>query len=212
LPLVTAKAAMSLDGKIATRTGDSKWITDAAARRRAHELRARSDAIMVGANTVLRDNPRLTLRHGVRGRQPWRVVVDARGRCPRTARLFTDSLRDRTVVLCTRRSSLRWRRQLALRGVTVVVVPERGGTMDLRMALGELGRMEITSVLVEGGGTLHGALFDARLVDRVAFFYAPMVIGGAEAVPVVGGVGVGKVARAVRVKAEPMFVEAEVAR
>jgi diaminohydroxyphosphoribosylaminopyrimidine deaminase/5-amino-6-(5-phosphoribosylamino)uracil reductase len=85
LPFVTAKAAMSLDGKIATRTGDSKWITSKAARREAHKLRAGVDAIMVGANTVIHDNPELTVRHGVRGKQPLRVVVDARGRMPLNA-------------------------------------------------------------------------------------------------------------------------------
>jgi diaminohydroxyphosphoribosylaminopyrimidine deaminase/5-amino-6-(5-phosphoribosylamino)uracil reductase len=149
LPLVIAKAALSLDGKMATRTGDSKWITSDAARREAHRLRAQVDAIMVGGNTVRRDNPQLTLRHGVRGRQPWRVVV---GHCPRTAHVFTDAHRDRTLHFTTR---------------------------NLRAVLRKLGRQGITSVLIEGGPTLLSAAFDAGLVDRVAFFYAPRVIAGA---------------------------------
>jgi len=148
LPLVIAKAAFSLDGKMATRTGDSKWITSETARRQAHKLRARVDAIMVGAKTVIHDDPQLTLRHGVRGRQPWRVVV---GRCPQTARVFTDEYRERTLHFPTR---------------------------NLRSVLRKLGRMGITSVLVEGGPTLLRAAFDAGLVDRVVFFYAPKVLAG----------------------------------
>jgi len=156
LPLVIAKAALSLDGKMATRTGDSKWITSGAARREAHKLRARVDAVMVGANTVIRDDPRLTLRHGVRGRQPWRVVV---GRCPRTAKLLNDACRERTILFTT-----------------------RGGRVNLRAALRKLGRMGITSVLIEGGPTLLSAAFDAGLVDKVAFFFAPKVIAGSASV------------------------------
>ena len=152
MPFVIAKAAMSLDGKMATRTGDSKWITSDTARREAHKLRARVDAIMVGANTVVCDDPELTLRHGVRGRQPWRVVM---GRCPRTAKVFTDAYRDRTLHFTTRR---------------------------LRVVLRKLGRLGITSVLIEGGPTLLSAAFDAGLVDKVAFFFAPKVIAGSATV------------------------------
>ncbi len=201
LPLVTAKAGFSLDGKMATHTGDSKWITDEAARRKAHEMRARVDAILVGANTVIRDNPRLTVRHGVRGRQPWRVVLDSRGRTGARARLYTDVVRHRTIVFTTRHSPPAWRRYLAVKGINVIIVPARDGRVDLRAALRELGRMEVTSVMVEGGATLLGAMFDARLVDRIAFFYAPIILAGAA-----------KVSQAQRVNASPWLVEATVAR
>ncbi len=211
-PLVIAKAAMSLDGKIATRTGDSKWITDERARRQAHQLRATVDAIMVGANTVVRDDPRLTLRHGAHGRQPWRVIADARGRCPRKAHLFTDAARHRTIVFTTPQSSPAWRRCLALLGVIVIVLPARSGRVGLRRALRELGRMEVTSVLVEGGGELLGSMFDGRLVDRVAFFYAPVIIGGRGATTVVAGDGVAVVAQAIRLQAKPWVLEANVRR
>ena len=199
LPLVTAKAALSLDGKMATDTGDSKWITDEAARRKAHQMRARVDAIMVGANTVIRDNPRLTLRHGVRGQQPWRVVVDSRGRSPKNAHLFRDAFRHRTIVFTTEHSSVNWRRYLVLLGIIVIVVPAKRGRVDLRAALGELGRMEVTSVMVEGGATLQRAMFDEHLVDRITFFYAPMIIAGAT-----------KVSRALRLQGESFVVEARV--
>ena len=220
LPFVTIKAAMSLDGKIATRMGDSKWITSAAARREAHKLRAKADAIMVGTNTVIRDNPQLTVRHGVRSKQPWRVVVDGRGRCPRTAKLFRDTLRQRTIVLTTSSSSPRWRRDLAQSGIRVFVEKGSRGRLSLRAALRALGKVDITSVLVEGGGELLGSLFDARLVDRIALFYAPIVIGGRDAVTAVGGEGSPKVKSSVRlldchwrkIGKDEMLVEARVKR
>jgi diaminohydroxyphosphoribosylaminopyrimidine deaminase / 5-amino-6-(5-phosphoribosylamino)uracil reductase len=218
--LVIAKAAMSLDGKIATRTGDSKWITSETARREAHKLRASVDAIMVGANTVIRDNPQLTVRHGVRGKQPWRIVVDARGRTPGKAKLFTDTHHNRTLVLTTNLASTRWRRRLVLLGVDIVIVKQNQGRMDLRAALRALGSRNVTSMLAEGGGELLGSLFDARLVDKVALFYAPIVIGGRGAVTAVGGEGVAVVKQAVRlmdchwrrVGKNEMLLEARVVR
>jgi diaminohydroxyphosphoribosylaminopyrimidine deaminase/5-amino-6-(5-phosphoribosylamino)uracil reductase len=220
LPLVIAKAAMSADGKIATRTGDSKWITSEAARREAHKLRAQVDAVIVGANTVTRDDPQLTVRHGICVRQPFRVVVDARGRVLRTAKPFANARRHHTMVLTTNLSSSGWRREIALLGVEVLTVKQKNGRVDLKAALRQLGRMNVTSVLVEGGGELLGSMFDGGLVDRVALFYAPLVIGGRDAVPAVGGLGVTKVARAVRLhecrwrkigKSE-MLLEAKAAR
>jgi diaminohydroxyphosphoribosylaminopyrimidine deaminase/5-amino-6-(5-phosphoribosylamino)uracil reductase len=221
LPFVIAKAAMSLDGKIATRTGDSKWITSETARKEAHKLRARVDAIMVGANTVIRDDPQLTMRHGIRGRQPWRVVVDARGRCPRSASLFTDKLRRRTIVLTTTRSPARWRRYLALLGIAVVTGRAKNGWVDLNGVLRALGKMNVTSVLVEGGGELLGSLFDQRLIDKVSLFYAPLVIGGRKAVTAAEGEGAARVNQAVHLRdcrwqrigqAGEMLLEAAVAR
>lgn len=197
-PLVTVKAALSLDGKIATYSGESQWITSVAARREAHRWRATVDAIMVAAGTVVRDNPRLTLRHGVHGRQPWRVVVDARGRSPRSARLFTDRWRARTLVVTTSLAPARWRRALMRQGVTVVAVKRDGAHADLPAALRELGKRELTSVLVEGGGDLIGALFDERMVDQVMFVYAPLVIGGREAKTAVEGRGVARLRAAGR--------------
>jgi diaminohydroxyphosphoribosylaminopyrimidine deaminase/5-amino-6-(5-phosphoribosylamino)uracil reductase len=220
MPLVIAKAGMSLDGKIATRTGDAKWITGEAARREGHKLRATVDAIMAGANTVIHDDPQLTVRHGVRGKQPWRVVVDGRGRCPRIAKLLTDAHRQRTIVLTTSRSSAHWRRDLGQSGVHVFVIKGSRGRLDLRAALRALGKMDITSVLVEGGGELIGSLFDARLIDRVALFYAPIVIGGRDAVTAVAGEGSSKVKHSVRlldchwrrIGKDEMLVEARVKR
>lgn len=198
MPWLVAKCAMSLDGKIATRCGDSQWITSVAARREGHKVRARVDAVMVAAGTVRRDDPSLTLRHGVRGRQPWRVVVDGRGRCSKTAKLFTDRWRNRTIAVTTKRSSLSWRRDLALQGVTVLVVEADAGHVRLPAMMRALGDMEITSVLMEGGGDFLGALLEEGLVDRVMMFYAPLVIGGREASSAVMGQGAGTLAEAWR--------------
>ena len=194
LPFVAAKAAMSLDGKIATRTGDSKWITSEAARREGHRLRAKVDAVMVGAGTVIEDNPQLTVRHGVAGKQPLRIVVDTRGRCPVSARVF----RAGTWVVTGLRSKPAWRAALERRGVNVILLKTAGAHVNMRAMLRELARRNVTSILVEGGGGLLGALFDAKLVDRVAFFYASMVIGGSEAVSPVTGRGVAKIAGAAK--------------
>lgn len=199
-PLVTVKTALSLDGKIATRTGDSQWITDEAARREGHRLRAQVDAVMVSAGTVRRDDPALTIRHGIRGRQPWRVVVDGRGRCARSARLFTDALRHRTIVVTTALAADSWKRALALRGVTVLVVKGDGEHVQLPALMRAVGGLEITSVLVEGGGDFVGALLAEKLVDRVAFFYAPKIIGGQDAPSAVDGRGVAQVKDAVRLR------------
>jgi diaminohydroxyphosphoribosylaminopyrimidine deaminase/5-amino-6-(5-phosphoribosylamino)uracil reductase len=196
LPLVTVKAALSLDGKIATRTGDSKWITSEPSRKLAHAMRARADAVMVGSRTVIVDNPRLTARFVRAKNQPLRVIVDSRGKTPLRARVFSKALRGRTLVLTTRFAPKKWRAALQRRGVEVVVVPARSGRLDLRRALRELGRRDITNVLVEGGGKLIGALFDARLVDKLAFFYAPKIIGGADAQTAVQGAGIRRLADA----------------
>jgi diaminohydroxyphosphoribosylaminopyrimidine deaminase/5-amino-6-(5-phosphoribosylamino)uracil reductase len=158
VPLVIAKVASSLDGRIATRTGDSKWITNESARREVHRVRSQVDAVMVSAGTVRADDPSLTVRHGVRGRQPWRVVVDGRGRTPLGAKLFTDEFRGRTLVLTTRASARKWREALQQQGVTVEVARADGQHVDLKAALKVLGKRSITSVMVEGGGDMLVAM------------------------------------------------------
>jgi len=175
---------------------------------------------MVGTNTVIHDNPQLTVRHGVSGKQPLRVVVDGRGRTPLNAKLFNDAQWKRTVVLTTRLSSTRWRRYLVLRGIDVVIAAQKGRRVDLRAGLEALGNRNVTSVLIEGGGELLGSFFDAGLVDMVMFFYAPMILGGRKAITAVAGEGVPRVKGAIRLqncrwrqlgKGE-MLLEAKVAR
>ena len=201
LPFVVAKFAASLDGKIATRTGDARWITGEAARRRAHdELRATSDAVMAGVRTVVADDPQLTARDSQgrpRDRQPLRIVVDSGGRTPVTARLLQEPGK---VLIAGARIPQRRARALEQAGAEVLELPAEDGSVDLRALLAALGQREVTTVLVEGGGKLLGSLFDQKLVDKVVAFLAPLIIGGAEAVPAVAGAGSGTIAEAFRLR------------
>ncbi|MBI2305133.1 MAG: bifunctional diaminohydroxyphosphoribosylaminopyrimidine deaminase/5-amino-6-(5-phosphoribosylamino)uracil reductase RibD [Chloroflexi bacterium] len=198
-PFVTAKFAVSLDGRIATRTRESKWITGEASRDYSQRLRRQVDAIMVGLNTVLADDPQLTVRDGgSHRRQPLRVVVDSRGRLPPTARL----LREPGHTLVAVAGSLAASQLETLRGAgaEVLVMPDKEGLVDVAALVTTLGRREVTHVLVEGGGTLLGSFFDAGLVDRVAAFLSPMIIGGSQAMSPVLGQGVAKIAEAPRLR------------
>jgi len=191
-PFVTAKFAASLDGKIATRTGESRWISSPDARRRAHELRDTVDAILVGAETIITDDPLLTTRLPDRqGHHPLRVIADSRGRVPLEARVLDPTLPGRTVIAATATLAAEQRAGLSRRGIEILALPaDERGRVDLRALLEELGRREVTSLLVEGGGTILEAFFRARLVDRVLAFIAPRIIGGQEAPSAVAGEGV----------------------
>ncbi|WP_019006489.1 bifunctional diaminohydroxyphosphoribosylaminopyrimidine deaminase/5-amino-6-(5-phosphoribosylamino)uracil reductase RibD [Cohnella laeviribosi] len=175
MPFVTVKTAVTLDGKIATRSGHSKWITGPEAREAVHTLRHRNNAIMVGVETVLADDPELTTRLSVPGLHPVRVVVDSRLRIPDSARVLNGEAK--TVVLTTESADASRIRLLESKGVEVI--PCGGGPkVNLAAALAELGRREIASVLVEGGGVLNGSLLEAGLVDKLMLFYAPKLVGG----------------------------------
>lgn len=200
MPFVTAKAAMSLDGKIATRTGDSKWITGEKARAFVQEMRRASDVVMVGSGTVIADNPQLTVRDGAIDRQPWRVIVDGRGRSPVEAHVFSDEDRLRTLVFTSDCAPEPWRKELAQRGVTVLPCALRGEHLDVGDLLKQLSQREMINVLVEGGGGLLGALFDARMVDKAVFFYAPKIIGGAAAPTAVEGQGAAQLKDAIALR------------
>jgi len=196
MPFVTAKFATSLDGKIATRSGDSKWISGSEARKYVHYLRYAADAIMTGVNTVLVDDPHLTCRcgggkGGTARKQPLRVIVDGRGRTPLTARVFSEP--GRTLLALGRSVTPEEARAFAQVGAEVLELPSEERLVDLERLLKALGEREITSVLVEGGGILLGSLFDHQLVDKVIAFIAPIIIGGKEAKTAVSGGGVDKV-------------------
>ncbi len=195
LPFVTAKWAMSLDGRIATRAGESRWISGAASRALVHEVRAASDAILVGIGTVLRDDPQLTARDVPSGRpvtrQPARIVLDSTLRIPLDARVLD---RDGAPVLVatTSRARPEARRALEARGVEVIAADGPARQVDIGLVCAELGRREMMSVLVEGGGTVHGAFVDAGAVDRFLVFVAPVILGGPAPGPV-GGRGVERI-------------------
>ena len=204
VPFVTAKYAMSLDGKIAARTGDSKWISGEESREFAHLLRAQSDAIMVGINTVLADDPQLTARDTqgkANERQPLRVVLDSQGRMPRNARML--SAPGKTLVATGQEVTSMDRIKDGSTGsprTEHVEMTSVDGRVNLVELLTMLGERDITSVLVEGGGTTIGALFDLNLVDKVVAFVAPVIIGGSEAISPVGGIGIARMEEALRLQ------------
>jgi diaminohydroxyphosphoribosylaminopyrimidine deaminase / 5-amino-6-(5-phosphoribosylamino)uracil reductase len=197
LPLVIAKAACSLDGKIATRTGDSKWLTGEAARGFGHRLRHECDAILVGTGTVLADDPQLTVRLSRRrGRDPIRVVVDSRLRTPPAARLLHLDSPAPTWIATTPAAPPDKIQALKTLGAEILVMPAEQDRVALGPLLQELGRRGVQSLLVEGGAEVLGACLDQRLVDKFYFFYAPKILGGQEAYPAVAGRGVAKLSEA----------------
>ena len=189
-PHVTLKTAMTLDGKIAAADGASRWITGEAARIEAHRLRFAADAVLVGIGTVLTDDPQLTVRHaGLPPKEPLRVVVDSRLRIPPDARVIRSGDPGRTVVACVGPAPVGHATVLRGLGVRVLELPSDGGRVDLRVLLDALRALDVIAVLVEGGAELGGALAEAGLVDRVAFFLAPRLLGGREAPGPLGGRG-----------------------
>ncbi|MEB2345610.1 MAG: bifunctional diaminohydroxyphosphoribosylaminopyrimidine deaminase/5-amino-6-(5-phosphoribosylamino)uracil reductase RibD [Deltaproteobacteria bacterium] len=197
-PWVTLKLAASLDGRIATARGESRWITGPAARAWVHRLRARSDAILVGSATALADDPELSARRAGRVvRRPLRVLVDSRLRVPPRARLFREHA-ERTWVLCSAAAPARRRRALEACGARVLALrPGRAGRPSLHAALARLGAEGIGTLLVEGGGVLAAALLRAGLADDLAWLLAPRLLG-AEGRPALGPLGVARLAAAPR--------------
>jgi len=187
-PLVTFKLATSLDGRIATATGESQWITGPPARERAHALRASHDAIMVGTGTVVVDDPQLTCRlPGLGHRSPVRVVIDRHLRIPPASRIIADARRVPTWVLTLRSADPGRRARFLANRVTLIDVDDDSeGQIDLAAALGALGERGITRLLVEGGARLAAAFFRARLIDRLVWVHAPLVIGGG-GIPAIAG-------------------------
>jgi len=198
-PLVTAKFAASLDGRIATRRGDSRWISSEESRRWTLAQRRCFDAILIGSGTALADDPQLTAREPdgrLSSKQPLRVVLDARGRLPLTARVLSPEAA--TLVATSARSEPVWRRAIEERGADVELLPEAETGVVLESLLDRLGQQDVLSLLVEGGAAVHGAFFDAGLVDRVQAILAPIVIGGVAAPGAVGGRGAALLAESVR--------------
>ena len=200
-PLVTLKLASTLDGRIATASGESQWITGEAARDRAHLLRATHDAVMVGVGTVVADNPELTCRlPGLEARSPVRIVIDGSLRTPLTVKLIAHAKQVPTWIV--HRHGADAARCQALRdcGVELIEVPvSESVEMDLTVAFAELGRRGLTRVLVEGGAGLAGELMEEGLVDRLAWFHAPMLIGG-DGLPAIAAFGVEKLGMAPKFK------------
>jgi len=194
-PYVTAKWAMSLDGRIAARTGDSRWISGEASRRLVHRLRGEVDAVLIGVGTALADDPRLT-RRDAPGGDPLRVVLDSRGRLPPTSRLAATARAEPTLLLTTPAAPPERLAPLEAAGVEVAVLAARGGRVDPTAALEALAARGVRHVLLEGGAEVAAAFAAAGAVDRVWAFVAPKLIGGAAAPGPLGGEGPARVADA----------------
>lgn len=199
MPFVTVKVGQSLDGKIASRTGDSKWITADKSRVFARRLRCYYDAIMVGVNTVLRDDPRLDAWPQC-AKRPFKVVVDSQFSTPQDAKMFAGDSRVIIATLPAKAGQETENRGILSAKARILEVKEKEGQVSLKDMLKKLAQMEIASIFVEGGGTLIGSLFDEGVVDKVMFFLSPKIIGGKEAISSVMGRGVARVERAIKLR------------
>jgi diaminohydroxyphosphoribosylaminopyrimidine deaminase/5-amino-6-(5-phosphoribosylamino)uracil reductase len=197
-PLIAYKAAMSLDGRVASPTGDSRWISSVESRELVHRWRADCDAVAVGIGTALADDPLLTARIEGAAGQPIRVVFDSTARLPLDSALVSSIDEAPLIVVCAPEAASARRDGLERAGVEVIVAPGRSSRARLEAALDELGRREIQDLFVEGGPTLAGALFDAGEMDEVRLFVAPVLVGAAEARAVLEGEGAARIAEAVR--------------
>lgn len=198
-PFVTWKMAASLDGKVASRDGTSRWITGEAARADVHRLRAASDAIVVGAGTALVDDPSLTVRDpAYRGRPPLRVLMDARGRVPATGDLFDDAAP--TLVATTELSPEDRRAEWSAAGAEVVEFQSEAERVPVAALLSDLGKRDVQGVLLEGGPTLAWAAVEEGVVDKVVVYLAPRLIGGVDAPSVLGGRGFAPIASALQLR------------
>ncbi len=197
LPYITMKVAMSLDGKIATKTGESKWISGEASRRLARAMRDKHDAVMVGIGTVLKDNPRLTCRFKS-AHDPIRIIVDSKLRIPLNTNVLKNAC-DNTIIGCGKNFDKKKKDSLKHIGVNVFVAPRKDGEVNLKRFMKIVAKEGITSILLEGGSTLDGAMIDERLVDEFCFFIAPKIIGGKDAKTPIGGFGIRRLADAIQV-------------
>ncbi len=203
IPFIAVKTAQSLDGKIATKTYQSKWITGKDSRNYSQCLRKKYDAIMVGVNTILKDNPYLSCRFGevLLADSPVKIIVDATLKTPANSNIFS-GLSPAPVIMATiLRASKKKIQAFNDLDVDVIVCPkDRNNRVDLKYLINELAKHEITSILVEGGGKLNGSCFDTKIVDKVYFFIAPKIIGGERAVLSVAGSGCAKLEKAINLE------------
>lgn len=188
MPFVTLKLAMTLDGKIAAQSGDSKWISCADSRKMVHRLRERTDAILVGIGTVLADNPELTARIGNRKSYPARVIADSRARIPVDAKILSQP-KGETIIAVSTGAPENKLVKLKQAGARIIEVAGSNGQVDLSALMKELGRMQIASVLIEGGGNIAASALSAGIVDKILVFIAPKIVGGKSAKTPVEGLG-----------------------
>lgn len=190
-PFVLLKAGMSLDGKIATKTGQSKWITSSRAREYVQKLRWEYDAVLVGVNTVIRDDPELTLRINKPKHRPLiKVILDSQLRTPLNSRTLRPQDRGRVIIFTSEKSKPEGRKALEERGVTVHIAPTKNNHIDLSYVCKTLGQEQVSSLMIEGGSEVNWNALEQKVVDKVVFIAASKIVGGKQAVPVVGGEGI----------------------
>jgi diaminohydroxyphosphoribosylaminopyrimidine deaminase/5-amino-6-(5-phosphoribosylamino)uracil reductase len=205
-PFVILKSALSLDGKTATRTGDSRWITGSEAREYVHRLRNNVDAVLVGAGTVRVDNPRLTVRlRKERGRNPVRVIVGGKSGVSLSANVFRNAGRERVIYAVGKDFSPMRENKLRRMGVEVLILKQKKGRVDLGQLMDKLGEMGIVSILIEGGSEINACVLEEKLVDKLIYFLAPKIIGGNGAPSVVGGCGVKQLKDALSIRDLTVF-------
>lgn len=199
-PFVTLKIAASMDGRIATHAGHSHWITNEKSRRYVHRLRDETDAILIGIGTLLQDNPKLTTRlPQKKGRNPYRIIVDSRLRTPLHANIFGADAREKLILAtsCKKHDELKLYQDRVHR---LLQIPANDlGQLDLKILMNELGKLEIMSVLIEGGSEISGSSVDAGIVDKICFFFAPLLIGGRGSTGMMGGRGIDFIPEAQRI-------------
>ncbi len=194
-PFVILKVAMSLDGKIATATGESKYITGKDARKYVHQIRSNVDAVMVGINTVIKDDPKLTPRE-VKGKDPIKIVVDSTLKIPMSKNLLKDPLK--LIVATTNKANKKKVKQLQQKGVKVIVTPSKKGRVDLQELMKMLGRHEVSSIMIEGGSELNASAISEGIADKILLFSAPKLIGAG--LGAIGNLGIKKLDKAISLK------------
>lgn len=201
LPFVILKSGVTLDGKIATVSGQSKWITGEESRQKVHEIRNRVMAIMVGVDTVISDNPLLTTRLKEKSRSPKAVILDSKLRVPVESEIFKTLSEREIIIACTEKFDKDKAETLKSMGINIVVCPKnKEEKVDLKYLMRELGKMGIDSVLIEGGAELNFSAFEARIVNKVIYFIAPKIIGGKNAKTSVGGCGIESLSNSIKLK------------
>ncbi len=197
-PFIILKVASTLDGKIATRNGDSKWISGEASRRFVHQLRDQVDGVIVGIGTILKDDPMLTSR--VKGgRDPYRIILDSRLRIPEKAKV-TEISPSKTIIATTEAAPKDKIERLENKKVRILVLDSKEGRVNLKTCLSQLGEMEMMSLLVEGGSKIHGAFLDESLIDKLFLFLSPKIVGDSQALGIFGGKGVSNLKEAIALR------------
>jgi diaminohydroxyphosphoribosylaminopyrimidine deaminase/5-amino-6-(5-phosphoribosylamino)uracil reductase len=198
LPFVILKTAMTLDGKIATYSGKSKWITSEESRNRVHQIRNEVDAILVGIGTVIKDDPSLTTRIPD-GRDAIRIILDSHAKIPLNAKVLNLKSHAKTIVAVTSSAPEDKISQIKQKA-EVIIIPEKDGRVNIYELMKKLGEMEITSVMIEGGAEVNASALKASVIDKVMFFIAPKILGGKDALSPIGGIGVDDPSEAIKLK------------